>query len=110
MRTWPHKTPCPRVVCADGFSMSVQVGPSYMCRRSPRGRWVTVEIALHSQPEPRLDEYNIHAGVEGVPPVYRNVPVATLARIVDSHGGILEDSYQELRKREVLPLCFPSRA
>ena len=107
MRTWPHEIPCPRVHCVDGFSMSVQVGPPFMCRRDTHGRWVTVEIALPSKPEPLLEPFNFHAGVEDVTPVYCQVPVTTLATIVDMHGGILEDSYQELRERKVLPLCFP---
>ena len=71
-----------RVVCADGFSMSVQAHRGAYCSpRDGRGPFWTVEVGFPSAHEPLL-------GPTVEPdPVWGYVRVETIRAIIAAHGG-----------------------
>lgn len=78
----------PRIVCADGTTLSVQVGSGLYC--SPRddgGPWHAVEIGYPSR---RLDGIMEWAEDPERPTdtVYGYVPLSVLASVIDKCGGI----------------------
>ncbi len=81
----------PRVVCADGFSMSVQAHDSAYC--SPRAnnaqKYEEVEIGFPSSVEPLLMEHceDIDRPMETV---YAYVPVQVVTNVIAKHGGMVE--------------------
>ena len=80
-----------RVVCADGFCMSVQAHAGAYCR--PRGnnepKYTHVEIGFPSEREPMLMEYCDEPGAP-LDTVYGYVPVQTVTNVIVKHGGIVE--------------------
>ena len=84
-----------RVVCADGFSVSIQASEGNYC--SPRndfGPWESVECGFPTAKDPVLEEYaeDPEAPIEGgqVQTVYGWVPSAVIEKIIASHGGLVE--------------------
>jgi hypothetical protein len=77
------------IVCKDGFKMSVQAGPTLYS--SPRD-WVDdyseVEVGFPSQVEVRLMPFIDDPDVDPTDTVYCYVPVDTINRIVEEHGGL----------------------
>ncbi len=89
----------PRIVCADGFSMSVQAHEnSYCTPRQTEGPHTHMEGGFPSSPplDPELLESreNIYEGDEGDPceTVYPYVPREVFEREFALHGGIVEGS------------------
>ena len=80
-----------RVVCADGFEMSVQAHAGAYC--SPRGdnkpKYTHVEIGFPSEEEPMLMDYAEEAN-KPTETVYGYVPVQTVTNVLAKHGGIVE--------------------
>ena len=84
-----------RVVCADGFTMSVQASSFSYC--SPRidnaDFYSSVEVGFPSGLDSRLQEYaeNPDAVLDvergEVLTVYPYVPVSVIAAVIQSHGG-----------------------
>ena len=79
----------PRIVCNDGFNISVQAGHGLYC--SPRedlmnGNYESVEAGYPSEAEPLLMEY---AKDDSKPTetVYGWVPVEVIEAVVKKHGG-----------------------
>ena len=92
----------PHIVCADGFSMSVQVGPHlYSEPKKVAKRYSKVEIGYPSEREPLLEEYvelslfdeNF---VDYTDTVYPYVPVKVVDKVLKKHGGI--DMTETLRR------------
>ena len=87
----------PMVVCADGFSMSVQANGGAYC--SPRvenaERYDTVEIGFPSESEHLILKYMEGGyGEDGPEPdptqsVYPNVPVSIVSLVLAKHGGMV---------------------
>lgn len=84
-----------RVVCADGFSVSVQASSFNYC--SPRnnvGPWESVECGFPNAKDPALEEYaeDPEAPIENgqVQTVYGWVPSKVVEKIIASHGGLVE--------------------
>ena len=84
----------PHIVCADGFSMSVQVGYSlYSEPKKVAKRYSKVEIGYPSERELLLEEYvelsmfdeNF---VDYTDTVYPYVPVKVVDKVLKKHGGI----------------------
>jgi hypothetical protein len=79
----------PRVECADGFIMSVQVSESHYC--SPRENdavdYSSVEVGFPSEREELLmsfaEEENDPTGT-----VYGYVPVSIVDEVIAKHGGL----------------------
>lgn len=87
--------PRKRIVCANGFSMSVQASGGHYC--SPRvtglGFYNSYEIGFPSDPEPLLEPFAENPdNLLGT--VYGWVPAAIIAEIVAKHGGIKEECEQ----------------
>ena len=87
----------PLVVCADGFSMSVQANGGAYC--SPRvenaERYDTVEIGFPSESEHLILKY-MEGGYDEDGPepdptqsVYPNVPVSIVSLVLAKHGGMV---------------------
>ena len=99
----------PHIICADGFSMSVQVGYSlYITPKKIAKRYSAVEIGYPSEPEELIKEYAefIPFGDEDENPdytdtVYPYVPVGVVDKVLKKHGGI--DLAETLRRSEGLP-------
>ena len=82
----------PHIICADGFSMSVQVGYSlYSTPKKIAKRYSAVEIGFPSDHEPLIEEYAENFFEEEpnyTGTVYPYVPVAVVDKVLKKHGGI----------------------
>lgn len=82
--------PHPRVICADGFSMSVQAGEHLYCR--PRinllnGNYTAVEVGFPSAREEALMPFAEDADTP-TSTVYGYVPVEIVEAVIAAHGGL----------------------
>lgn len=80
----------PQMVCADGFTMSVQASEMHYC--TPRetlldGQYDDVEIGFPSAKEELLMKYAEDI-FEPTETVYAYVPVDVLEKVIEKHGGI----------------------
>ena len=84
----------PHIVCADGFTMSVQVGYSlYSTPKKIAKRYSAVEIGYPSEPEELIKEYAEFAPFDEdttdyTDTVYPYVPVKIVDKVLKKHGGI----------------------
>ena len=80
-----------RVVCADGFEMSVQAHQSAYC--SPRidnaEKYTSVEVGFPSEEEPVLTDFAEEPD-NPTGTVYGYVPVQIVTLVLAKHGGIVE--------------------
>jgi len=90
-----------RVVCADGFSVSVQASDFNYC--SPRdsiGPWSQVECGFPTSKDPALEEWaeDPDAPIEGglVQTVYGWVPSEVIMRVIESHGGVVSGELPDM--------------
>lgn len=79
----------PRITCADGFSLSVQVHSGAYCR--PRDGigpdWVSAEIGFPSAtPSPEVMAYAEYSE-DPTDTVYGYVPIELIDSLIDAHGG-----------------------
>ena len=86
-------TRLPKIVCSDGFEMSVQVGFSlYSTPKKVAKRYSAVEIGFPSEHEPLIEEYAESLYDEDVTDytdtVYPYVPVRIVDKVLKKHGGI----------------------
>ena len=83
----------PRVVCANGFSMSVQAHDGAYC--SPRAnnarKYNEVEVGFPSSAEPLLMDYCDDPEYP-TETVYAYVPTQVVTNIIAKHGGMVEGS------------------
>ena len=82
----------PRIVCKDGFSMSVQAGEAIYCM--PRvnlssGGYAEVEIGFPSEKEDLICQY-AECSSDYTETVYPYVPVELVEKVIEKHGGIVE--------------------
>ena len=79
-----------RVVCADGFSMSVQASAYNYCQpRQPDAvRYETVEIGFPSAKENMIMLY-AETPENPTDTVYAYVPVQVVTNVIVRHGGIV---------------------
>ena len=98
-------TRLPKIVCVDGFEMSVQVGHSlYSEPKKVAKRYSKVEIGYPSEREPLIEEYvelgifdtAQGRGVDYTDTVYPYVPVKIVNKVLKKHGGI--DMRETLRE------------
>ena len=105
-----------RVVCADGFSVSVQASEFNYC--SPRdsvGPWSSVECGFPTGKDPVLEAYaeDADAGTEEfdhetgemietgqVQTVYGWVPSQVVLGVLESHGGVVSGELPEMIDEE----------
>ena len=82
--------PRPRVICADGFSISVQANEYAYC--SPRitypGEYTKVELGYPSEPDELIEEY-AEDWDDLTDTVYGYVPIEVVDKLLEKHGGIV---------------------
>lgn len=92
-----------RVVCADGFSVSIQASDFNYC--SPRdciGPWTSVECGFPTAKDPILEEWAEDPRAEickesgEVQTVYGWVPSETIMQLIEAHGGMVGGELPEL--------------
>ena len=87
-------TRLPKIVCSDGFKMSVQVGFSlYSTPKKVAKRYSAVEIGFPSEHEPLIEEYaecytSEELDIDFTNTVYGYVPVKLVDKVLKKHGGI----------------------
>ena len=89
-------TRLPKIVCSDGFEMSVQVGSSlYSTPKKVAKRYTAVEIGFPSEYEPLIEEYaetfykeDGEDVTDYTDTVYPYVPVRIVDKVLKKHGGI----------------------
>ena len=89
-------TRLPKIVCVDGFKMSVQVGSSlYSTPKKVAKRYSAVEIGFPSEHEPLIEEFAESFYKEDgedvtdyTDTVYPYVPVKIVDKVLKKHGGI----------------------
>jgi hypothetical protein len=79
-----------RVVCADGFTMSVQASVWNYCQPQENGadKYDLVEVGFPSAMEPMLMSY-AETPENPTDTVYAYVPVDTVTNIIVRHGGMI---------------------
>ncbi len=81
----------PRIVCTDGFDLSVQAGEYlYAMPRDDHGPWSHVEVGFPSErPEP-WDDWRRYVEDADFPTrtVYGHVPLELVEALIESHGGV----------------------
>ena len=81
----PDVTSChtPHIRCRDGFTMSVQAGPSlYSSPGTIADHYELVEVGRVSAHVPELKEYEDGS-------VFPFVPCSVVDKVIDNHGGIV---------------------
>jgi len=89
------------VVCADGFSMSVQASErNYSTPRDDVGPYTAVEVGF-----PSSYDYFLHGYAENpdtpTDTVYGYVPADTIMLCIDAHGGMVGGELPPLVKTEI---------
>lgn len=78
----------PRIVCADGESLSVQASRTHYC--SPRdcyGPWEAVEVGFPSVPVPEWAAFKDGPQLADTAAVFGYVPVELVRAFIAAHGG-----------------------
>lgn len=80
-----------RVVCADGFSMSVQASDSAYCepRMSGAASYSEVEVGYPSAKEPDLMRW-VESPNRPTDTVYAYVPSSVVRAVIEKHGGMID--------------------
>ena len=100
-------TRLPKIICSDGFTMSVQVGSSlYSTPKKVAKRYSAVEIGFPSEDEPLIEKYaesyyDPDVDFKYTETVYPYVPVRVVDKVLKKHGGI--DLTETLRRSDGLP-------
>ena len=72
------------IICKDGFTVSIQAGPSYYSRpRNLKGPYTHVEMGHASGPMPSLKKWK-----EGN--IWTFVPLQLAAQVINNHGGLVK--------------------
>ena len=97
---------CELVVCADGFSMSVQAHQTAYCspRRDYADPYTSVEVGFPSEKEELLMEW-CEDPDDPTGTVYGWVPTQIVTNVIAKHGGIVSGTVP----RGVIPLMAASK-
>jgi hypothetical protein len=78
------------IVCADGFSMSVQANETSYCspRENGADKYEEVEVGFPNTPEPMLHQY-AEDPESPTETVYAWVPSQVVTNVIAKHGGIV---------------------
>lgn len=83
----------PRVICADGFTVSVQAGRGiYSIPREDADHYEAVELGYPSAADEQLTPY-AETPESPTGTVYGYVPVALVDSVMEKHGGIVGVDY-----------------
>jgi len=80
-----------KVICKDGFTMSVQAGETQYChpRETGADRYTEVEIGFPNEAEDLLLEY-AEDSRRPTDTVYSYVPASLVSLVIAKHGGMVE--------------------
>ena len=80
-----------RVLCADGFSMSVQANAGTYCspRTNNADSYISVEVGFPSHVEPLLMPF-CEDPKDPTETVYAYVPSTTIYLVIAKHGGMIQ--------------------
>ena len=80
-----------KVVCKDGFTMSVQAGETQYChpRHGNAAKYTEVEIGFPNREEDLLMEFAEDRN-RPTDTVYAYVPVSVVSLVIAKHGGMVE--------------------
>lgn len=82
------RRPAPRLVCADGFNLSVQASETHYCKpRDNDGPYTHVEIGFPSDVEPEFMPY-VEDAEQPLDTVYAQVPIEVVLAVINKHGGL----------------------
>ena len=78
----------PRIICNDGFNMSVQASYYHYCSpRETQDWYYSLEIGYPSNEEPLINQYAEDAE-DFINTVYGYVPIDIIEEVITNHGGI----------------------
>lgn len=91
----PYVSIRPRIICADGFSFSMQASTShYSIPRTELkdGKYDAIELGFPSEPDELIFEYAENCWWDDgttkyTETVYPYVPIEIVAKLIDKHGG-----------------------
>lgn len=85
-----HATlPIAAVVCADGFTISVQASRYHYCApRENDGPWTNVECGFPSEAAPAIEDYK-DGDDNDCESVFAGVPIELVEKLIASHGGMV---------------------
>jgi len=82
------RRPCKKIVCRDGFEVSVQASSTHYCTpRDDDGPYIEIELGYPSEPVEAWMEYAENPD-RPTDTVYGYIPIELVVRVFDSHGGI----------------------
>lgn len=86
---YEYRRQTPRLICADGFHVSVQVGENLYCtpRMNDLDYYFEVELGYPSAPMPSLSVYAEEP--DTLATVWPYTPVHLVDAMLESHGGII---------------------
>lgn len=81
----------PRIVCKDGYSVSVQASRFNYCEPRVDGadKYESVELGFPNREDPLINDYAEDDG-DLTRTVYGYVPVEVVNELIEKHGGIVE--------------------
>ena len=81
----------PRIVCKDGYSVSVQASGFHYCQPRVDGadKYESVELGFPNREDPLINDYAEDDG-DLTRTVYGYVPVEVVNELIEKHGGIVE--------------------
>lgn len=84
----PRNKQVPKIICKDGFMLSVQASSMHYCK-PPRDYtiWTHVEVAYPNIEEDVLEQYADEPDGFNMT-IYPYVPIEIIQGLVDKHGGI----------------------
>ncbi len=78
-----------KIVCVDGFTMSVQASEAHYCQpRDNKGPWHTVEVGYPSEREVLFMTY-AEDKKHPTDTVYAGIPIDLVVTVIDKHGGMI---------------------
>ena len=87
------------VVCADGFTVSIQASSSHYCypRRDDADEYVNVELGFPSEPDDLIQPYaeDAHWPCDTV---YGFVPHFVVRQLLAKHGGVVSGEIPPLKE------------
>jgi len=103
--------PRPRVVCADGFTISVQAGDGVYCQ--PRKNFLThyteVELGYPNEKWTTEDDTMFkewQEDTESTSTVWGYVPVHLVDKLIENHGGFVVYEWSTYRKLNCNPIIW----
>ncbi len=85
----------PRIICNDGFNMSVQSSAGHYCQPRITQDWYkSLEIGFPSDEEPLINKYAEDEN-DWTNTVYICVPIDIIQAVITKHGGInVEETFK----------------